>query len=90
MTFYFILTFFKSIVGLWNKCPSESYKLYNKPKICAVLYEDEDCRTGSWRSGLEIPDTNWQPFPLPFDLRYDTESLIVKRGCVLRAYSDPM
>ena len=75
--------------GFWrNKCPNESSKLYQKANICAILYEDEKCQKGSWRNGFEIPNMNWIAYPLPSGFTYDAESLIVKRGCILKVYSD--
>ena len=71
----------------WVKC----YGRGLGKRTCAHLFDSEDCRQGNWgRDGYEIPDTGGKIHTLPKEFQFDTESLIVKAGCTLYAYSDPL
>ena len=71
----------------WMKC----YGRGLGKRVCAQLFDSEDCRQGMWgRDGYEVRDKGGEMETLPKRFQFDTESLIVKAGCTLYAYSDPL
>ena len=76
-----------AIKAIYDKCPGRTVD----PGVCAIVFDSEDCRPGKWRDGgFIVPDNGWRALTLPWEFQYDTESLIVKAGCKLGAYSDPL
>ena len=70
-----------------NNCES-----IREPNVCAIVYDDENCNEGDW-TPLRIMNGQSRSFSLMQSLRNykyknDIESLVVRRGCLLRVYLD--
>ena len=81
----FILVFiFESITGFFmrNKCEGVQFE---KPHVCAKLFDDKDCDTDTFSEPFNVPETKGGALELE---DHDYESLIVNKGCVLQVFKD--
>ena len=66
-----------------SKCSAVSFA---RAKVCAAMYEEEECERGDWGSPLAILDSKGQPYNLPVGFK-GPESLVVRMGCALQVFT---